>query len=237
MSITSSEAQAAYSIARWRTTTTGHSVGRQSSREARGAWRHLPDPCSLCELPTATDSTCPAAHPQGPNPSQSHSFRHEDITAYVPPRQNEHHRVDVTTGKHNYITLNGEEKPHLHAQTEAKSSFANISRKSIVLCFPNISKRYYGRFIFPIKCDNSISQWYLLNNTFLKGSQLAYKEVMYRTGYKQIHVQTKMLETFSTEYLKDIHSNNHNVLWILNKEMAAFQKIHFPKTAYNSVCQ
>lgn len=97
--------------------------------------------------------------PQDPNPFQSHSFRHEDITAYVPSRQDEHCHVDVTIGKHDYITLNWEgkkKKNHLHAQTEAKNNFANISRKSIVLCFPNISRRYYGKAISPLKCDNSI---------------------------------------------------------------------------------
>lgn len=89
-------------------------------------------------------------------PRTQTSLRYEDITAYTSSRQNEHCRVDVTIGKHDYSTLNQEEKNHLHAQTEAKNNFANISRKSIVLCFPNISRRYYGRVGSPLKNDKSI---------------------------------------------------------------------------------
>lgn len=51
------------------------------SQQAHGTWRHLLDPKLLCELPSATDSICPAVHPQDPDLFQSHSFRHEDITA------------------------------------------------------------------------------------------------------------------------------------------------------------
>lgn len=48
------------------------------------------------------------------------------------------------------------EKNHLHSQTEAKSNSAKISRKGIVLCLPDTSRRYYGGIGSLLKCDNSI---------------------------------------------------------------------------------
>lgn len=135
-------------------------------------------------------------------------------------------------------------KKSLACPNWSQEQFCQYIQKKHSLMFPKYFQKILWKGHISIKVwqqHKNISQWlkkkYLLNSTFLKGSQLAYKQVMDWTGYKQIHVLTKTFATFSIEHLKDIHSNNYNVLWILNRETAAFQKIHFPKTAYNSVCQ
>lgn len=159
---TSSKAQAAFNIIRWRTMTTGCSIGRlqeaSKNMAPEGTSWHLLDPT----LPVWAAVShrlhlpgCPSPGPRSVPEPQFQTWRHHSV---APSRQKEHCHVDVTIGKNNYL-YSELKKNHLHSQTEAKSNFANVSRTEIVLCLPNISRRYYAGVGSLLICDNSIKIW------------------------------------------------------------------------------
>lgn len=139
--------------------TPGCSTGRWN-QQAHGAWRHLPDlklPCvSPCQpwapsarLSVPRTQTCSRATVSDMKTSQLSTFQ----TKWTLPCWCNHWQAQLSL-------LWTEKKNHLHSQTEAKCHFANISRKGIVLCLPNISRRYYGGVGSLLMSDNSIKMYH-----------------------------------------------------------------------------
>lgn len=130
------------------------------NQQAHGAWRHLPDlklPCvSPCQpwapsarLSVPRTQTCSRATVSDMKTSQLSTFQ----TKWTLPCWCNHWQAQLSL-------LWTEKKNHLHSQTEAKCHFANISRKGIVLCLPNISRRYYGGVGSLLMSDNSIKMYH-----------------------------------------------------------------------------
>lgn len=81
-------------------------------------------------------ASSPAPGPKTAPEPQFQTWRH---TAYKPSRQNEHCHVDVTIGKHIYITLNWEEKK------KRKKSLACRNSRTVFPIYPEKAQSYVSQ--------------------------------------------------------------------------------------------